>query len=81
MVPFLGGLAIGAIIGNNSPNYCPPPPPPVIRQFYVYDCGWCAGRYLDYDAWLEHLIVVHGVPAYDIDGRYPPFTCGHWEAY
>jgi hypothetical protein len=81
VVPFLGGLAIGAIIGGHSYNYCPPPPPPVVQRVYVYDCPWCPFQVGDYDAWVAHLMEVHRVPGYQINDYYPPFSRGHWEVY
>jgi hypothetical protein len=77
---FLGGVAIGAILGGHPHHWCaPPPPPPQVYRIYVYDCDWCRWQFRDYDDWVEHLIDYHGVPGYDIDRYYPPYARGHWE--
>ncbi len=77
VVPFLGGVAVGAIIG--SQRSCPPPPPR--RRAYVYECGYCDGDYRDYAVYIDHLIIVHHVDRCDIDRYYPMYAGGYWEEY
>ncbi|HEX7879471.1 MAG TPA: hypothetical protein VF720_08680 [Candidatus Eisenbacteria bacterium] len=80
---FLGGVAVGAIIGTHANSYCapPPPPPPPPRRVWVYDCGPCGYHNRSYDGWVSHLTVVHGVPRCDIAVSYPQNYCGHWEGW
>ena len=76
---FLGGVAVGAIIGTHVDRCAPPPPPP--RRAWVYDCGPCGYHNQSYDGWVNHLVVVHDVPRCDIAVSYPPNYCGHWEGW
>jgi|GEM_PF-2573229 len=76
---FLGGVAVGAIIGHHTDRYPPPPPPP--RRAWTYDCDPCGYHNQSYDSWVVHLTVVHEVPRCDIAASYPPNYCGHWEDY
>jgi hypothetical protein len=76
---FLGGVAVGAIIGTHV-DRCPPPPPPP-RRVWVYDCDPCGYHSSSYDGWTNHLVVVHDVPRCDIAVHYPPNYSGHWEGW
>ena len=73
---FIGGLAVGAIIGTHVDHYAPPPPPP--RRVWYYDCGPCGYHAPGYDRWVEHLVVVHHVPHCDVATYYPPRYRAHW---
>jgi hypothetical protein len=89
VVPFIGGLAVGAIIGSHAGHshghgeYCPPPRPRrhVVRRVYVYHCDCCDSRYRSYDSWTEHLVVAHHVPSYEVHDYYPQNDGGYWEEY
>lgn len=76
---FLGGVAVGTILGHVA-DRCPPPPPPP-RRVYVYDCGPCGFRAHDYGAWSSHLVVTHHVRRADLDTCYPPYYGGYWEEW
>jgi hypothetical protein len=77
--PFVGGLAVGAIIGS-SVNSCPPRRH-VVHRRYVYHCDCCDYRYRSYDSWTEHLVVHHRVPSCDVRDYYPEYDGGYWEEY
>jgi hypothetical protein len=89
VVPFIGGLAVGAIIGSHAGHshghggYCPPPRPRrhVVQRVYVYHCDCCDTRYRSYDSWTEHLVVAHEVPSYEVHDYYPQNDGGYWEDY
>lgn len=74
IVPFLGGLVLGAILGNASASSRS-------ERRYVYDCDPCGGHYGSYDGWSDHLVQVHEVPSCDVAGYYPEHQGGHWESY
>lgn len=81
---FLGGVALGAILGGHPHVWCGPPPPPprpYMHRVYVYDCDWCDCQFRNYDAWVMHLVDYHGIPPYEIDEYFPPYARGHWEFY
>jgi hypothetical protein len=74
IVPFLGGLVLGAILGNASASSRS-------ERHYVYDCDPCGGHYGSYDRWSSHLVEVHEVPSCDVAEYYPEHQGGHWESY
>ncbi len=76
---FVGGVVVGAIIGNRVDRYPPPPPPP--RRAWTYDCDPCGYHNRSYDSWVTHLTVVHEVPRCAIAESYPPNYSGHWEEW
>jgi hypothetical protein len=75
IVPFIGGLVIGAIISNaaNSSSRH--------DRHYVYDCDPCGSHYRSYDRWQGHLVSYHDVPSCDVAEYYPEYEGGHWENY
>lgn len=72
---FLGGVAVGTVLGHVA-DRCPPPPPPP-RRVYVYDCT-CGYQAHDYGSWSSHLVVTHHVRRADLDTCYPPHYGGYW---
>ena len=75
IVPFLGGVVLGAILGNASASSrC-------VERRYVYDCDACGRHYGSYDGWTSHLVTVHDVPSCDVREEYPEYQGGYWENY
>ena len=72
IVPFIGGVVVGAIIGSAARSRS--------ERCYVYDCD-CGRHYRDYDSWTEHQVIVHNVPSCDVEDDYPVCQGGHWDTY
>ena len=79
--PFVGGLAVGAVIGSqyDQPVRCEVPRPVIRARIYIYDCDACDYRGVGYEAFCDHLVFEHHVSRCDVTRWYRPYANGYWE--